>query len=1302
MGQCMEHGPIARSLALLPRLDPPPALPGFVATKLLGTGGFATVYLAEQTGVGPCALKVAHSDDVSRQVLQHERRALERIGPPAVPAIRGTGTNALGQAYLAMDYIPGPTLAEVMLEEPNDLDLVRLRAIVLPILRVLGIVHRSRFIHGDLKPENIILGGAEGATLIDLGLAGEIPSNSPQELTAGTVEYMSPEQCTTGEYLDQRSDIYALGVLVVELITHRPLFWGQAEQIREAHRSQRIPSLPLALPLLRFVHRCLAKDRERRPSTLEAFEEEFITALAACESGLLLGRVPAASPPPEAEVQGARKETIGLVWFVCSSPPIVLRRALEPTQGQIVHVHGPLHVAGFIDAGRDHPVRAALTAAETIVENGYTTRVLVDIAEVRIRSRPNGPPRVTSPRFLERDGYPNDADPLGVLVTDAAKSLLPDVPFRATDRTGIWNVDSEGSTQEWQLDRVSRSSFGRHGELATLLRSVDVAMQGKPSLVTVEGPRGIGKSHLAQELAQQLREHETPIRVIAVRVSEPLGRVGRRTTSNLFEGLLAAESKLPPHVTDRIEAAFGSAFVDAYGLGIAIALDRLDDTDPRLDKLKAAPGALRATATVAVGEAIRRTAAKTPLAIVLDDAQFADEILLGAIEYATRREHDLPVFVAVFVQPSFTAGASRSAWGSGAGVQERLSLGPLDEPSAAALVRHLLAPATGVPQWAVANIVERTQASPLLLCELVEGLKRGGCVRRLKRGTGWYLATDALDDIPHLPLVDWLAGREIEQMPADLCQFGGLAAIMGAEFTVDDLQAVNEAIGRSTGRVASDLDPSVGIRKLQRTGVIDAMDDDAMHDGYRFRHEVLRQRLNGLVPEERRREWHRAAHEYFEQSPGMDEVSRKTRLAHHAALAGMAHAAFRHQLELARIAVARHTYLQAERHFAAALEHCDLAEDRLEALHGLGLMRYRIGVYDAASAALEEALPLARSLGLRAREVELLLDSAAVLDWREDYDLSGALVEQAERLADSLTSPILEARLTLGRARSAFRRHLDSVVICDLAVSAAQQASALGPEGYETAVAGLIIAAPLYAYRGDNERAQTMFEQLLRLCEEYNDVMHLTSTYNNRAVLWWEMRDESRLISDIEHVLSLSQTYGFGLFESIALSNLAEVHYALANYESCIRFASLAVEVAERQSVGGRRVLCSLLLLSRCRWVMGDRDEAERLFRKIREIQHQARVEGRSDTELPPGEELLCHAIELSLRHGSEEAWEALLIRAQSTTVRSDEVEVIELRGLASLRAGDPATAARIFASAADQARSASALIEGRIRTRLA
>jgi len=1306
-GRCFEHGPVSRSSTNIAAVADPPKIPGYTVEAVLGAGGFATVYLASRhvgadgagrSGHEKFAIKVAHYDDVARQVLDDEVKALGRIGAPAVPAIRDFGTTATVPGYVAMEYISGPTLADAMLEGSTEPDVSRLQRIVLPILRALGLVHRAGFVHGDLKPENIILGGPLGATLVDLGLAAEMPAVSPPELPAGTVEYMSPEQCTTGERIDQRSDLYALGVLIVELITHKPVYWGQAEQIREAHRSHRIPNLPLVTPLLRFVSRCLAKEPDRRPSTAAAFEEEFVAALVACSSGSLLETTATASVTPTVEVQGARKETVGLVWFTGSSSPVALRRALEPSHGQIVHVDGSLHVAGFTDAGRENPVRAALMAAETLIADGYTQRAMVDVADVRIRARPNGPPRMMSPRFHQRDRYPRDTDPRGVLVTAEAKVLLSDVSLRSTDRPEVFSVDAEGSVMEQPLSGVTRPLYGRQREVSTLLRSVDVAMRRKPSLCTIEGHRGIGKSHLAHELVEQLRDRAASMRVIALRIPEPFGGVGSRTMSVLFGRLLSLESKLPAHATAHLESAFGAAFMESFGLGLEIALDWVDDADPRLEKLKAAPGALRSTAAVAVGEAIRRTAAKTPIAIVFDDAQFADEILLGAIEYATRREHDLPVWIGVLVRPSFTAGVSRSDWGSGAGSHERLSLGPLDEKSATALVRHLLAPATGVPQWAVANIVERTQASPLLLCELVEGLKRSGCVRRLKRGTGWYLATDALDDIPDLPLVDWLVAREIEQLPQELGQFGGLAAMMGSEFTVDDLNAVNDEIGRATGQVPSFLDASVGIRKLQRVGVLDEQED-----GCRFRHEVLRQRLSALVPQERRQEWHRAAYGYFERSAHLDEVGRKARLAHHAALAGMPKAAVRHQLELARIAMARHAYLQAERHFAAALDHCgDVSEDRLDALHGLGSMRYRLGLFEAASATFDDALAVSRSLASRSREVELLLDAATVWDWREDYAFAAALVEQAEQLADGVKSPLLEARLSLGRIRSVFRDLADLPMVCDLAVSAADQAWSLGAEGYETGIAALLIAAPLYAYRGQNDRSQAMFEQILRLCEDHNDAMHLAVAYNNRAALWWSIRDEPRLIADLERVLATAQTYGFAMLESMALRNLAEVHYALANYEPCIRFAAIAIEVGERLSVVGQRVLVALLLLARCRLSMGDLDEARRLVQQIRASQERTRSEGRSDSDLTLTDEALCQAIELSVSQGSREAWDALITRSQMQASPGDFVEVLELQGIATLRSGDCDTAIAMLSTAAEQARATSSLVEGRIRVRLA
>ena len=149
---------------------------------------------------------------------------------------------------------------------------------------------------------------------------------------------------------------------------------------------------------------------------------------------------------------------------------------------------------------------------------------------------------------------------------------------------------------------------------------------------------------------------------------------------------------------------------------------------PELQALGAAPGVLRATLSRSVGEALRLRARERPLALILDDAHFADDATLDAIEYATLAEAEGPLWVCVLARPALNH--LKPTWGGRSAAHLRLDLAPLGSDDCANLARQLLLPVESVPAATLETLLAGTHGSPFLLTELVRGLKRDGIVRR--------------------------------------------------------------------------------------------------------------------------------------------------------------------------------------------------------------------------------------------------------------------------------------------------------------------------------------------------------------------------------------------------------------------------------------------------------------------------------------------------------------------------------------------------------------------------------------------
>src|SRR5262249_3140512 len=158
----------------------------------------------------------------------------------------------------------------------------------------------------------------------------------------------------------------------------------------------------------------------------------------------------------------------------------------------------------------------------------------------------------------------------------------------------------------------------------------------------------------------------------------------------------------------------------------------------------------------------------------------------------------------------------------------------------------------------------RAQAIPLFLVELVRGLSRDGLVRRHPVGDAWYLATDELDHLPDLPLIEWLARREIDALPPTLPAPARLLPPPRREVRPDAAEGVLHRLERKGGAVEFPLDVKVAIQRLLAADLL--LLDRCGRIG--FRHALVREAITKDVPEELGREIHLAAVEHYRGVPG--------------------------------------------------------------------------------------------------------------------------------------------------------------------------------------------------------------------------------------------------------------------------------------------------------------------------------------------------------------------------------------------------------------------------------------------------
>ncbi len=268
-------------------LQPGDRVGGYELLELLGQGGMGAVFRVRAASGEELALKLlldARSSPKRRQRFTREAQVLQFLGRhPGIVALRDLGMDC-GRAYLVMDLVRGGTLADPIAAG----DVERGVRLLIRVARAVHFAHEAGVIHRDLKPSNVLLGEGDHPVVADFGLAKDVQAESltgPGEVV-GTVAYMAPEQ-VRGRGYDRRTDVYALGALLYELLAGRPPFAGDTPlavlaQIVEAR--PRPPSAwagarPAAPALEAVCLRALAKDASARPPTAEQLARELEAAL---------------------------------------------------------------------------------------------------------------------------------------------------------------------------------------------------------------------------------------------------------------------------------------------------------------------------------------------------------------------------------------------------------------------------------------------------------------------------------------------------------------------------------------------------------------------------------------------------------------------------------------------------------------------------------------------------------------------------------------------------------------------------------------------------------------------------------------------------------------------------------------------------------------------------------------------------------------------------------------------------------------------------------------------------------------
>ena len=341
-GNSLGGEPVAAANAGLNSLLGQTLLGQYCMEKKLGEGGMGTVYLADQPSMDRKAVvKVLHphmtSDEKWVERFNREAKIASKLSHPNSITLYNYGQTDEGYIYIAMEYIRGPDLSQIV-EESGPMPLDRVVRIVDQVCGAMQEAHDLEIVHRDLKPDNILIStrsDKDWAKVLDFGIAKQKgQSDEEMQLTAtgmvfGTPAYMSPEQFS-GDELDFRSDLYSIGVMTFEMLTgKRPFAASTPIGYFKLHLEEPPPTMAsinadVMVPpgVEAVIRRALEKDANHRQPNTQTFADELKAAVEAKD-------LPQASPQSvSVDIDAGAPSGLDLSDPLNRSPGLEL--ALEP------------------------------------------------------------------------------------------------------------------------------------------------------------------------------------------------------------------------------------------------------------------------------------------------------------------------------------------------------------------------------------------------------------------------------------------------------------------------------------------------------------------------------------------------------------------------------------------------------------------------------------------------------------------------------------------------------------------------------------------------------------------------------------------------------------------------------------------------------------------------------------------------------------------------------------------------------------------------------------------------------------
>jgi TOMM system kinase/cyclase fusion protein len=1081
----------------------------------LGGGGMGEVYRADDLKLGvPVALKFLRAGDARHlEWMLNEVRLTREVSHPAVCRVFDVG-EAEGQTFFTMEYIEGEDLAS-QLRRIGRLPASKVLELASELCAGLAAAHARGVLHRDLKPANIMVDAGGHARILDFGIA--IREGTPDRTPVGTPAYMAPERLVPGGEATEQGDLYALGLVLYELLAGRQVFAATTlPERRELRRSE--PERPSTWAaetgprLERAILDALREDPRERPTSARAMAEMLSEGTSEVERA---AERPTAGERRQLTVMFCEldisdcgpgdldPEELGEIVRTCQQR---VARVVERYDGRVAQYlgHGVLSYFGSPQAHEDDAIRA-LSAARELVDAlsqpaaapgeraplrqraAVQVTLGVDTGRVVFGEAEEGaerPPLAVGEAVNEAIHLVHGAEPGEVWISERTRRLVEGA-FMLEERKGQSLPSAMGAGPTYRVVRATGATrpltgatpfgptplIGREPELALLQDRWEQAREGRGQVVLLSGDAGIGKSRLIRALRDGLSEQpHTWLECCgsAFHTHSPFHPLIELAGQVLHLG----DEQSDGEKLERLErglASVGLEPAETLPLFASLLSLRLPE---RYAPLEISPQLRRQKTLETLRAWVLALAERQPLVLVVEDLHWVDPTTLEWLGMLVEQVPTAALLVVLATRPEADVVWARHSH------HLQLTLSPLAPDQVAAIVEAI----TGgrrVPPELLDEIVKKTDGVPLFVEELTKSVLESGRLKEVQN-----------DLRPELGIPTSLQGSLMARLdrlgPAK--PVAQLAAVLGREFSYPLLEAVAPM---DAARLDAALARLVDAELLYARGA-------APHAAYTFKHALIRDTAYQSLLKTRRQEHHGRIARALEERFTDGVVSRPEVIAHHYAEAGLAAAAIPYFQRAGQSAVQRFAHTEAISHLHKALELLDTLPEsldrneqelRLQVALGPSLIAAKGYGDRKVERVYERARELCQKVGESPELIRVVIGLSMYFHNRGELQTATDLAKQALALAEQggEAYPLLAAHTRLGISLnmmgelSPAYEHLGRAI--DL-YDPPQHRALTSVWGHDWGIFARGFAAINLLARGYPERAQRLTQETLNLARE--------------------------------------------------------------------------------------------------------------------------------------------------------------------------------------------------------------------------